>query len=207
MVPAVQVRFSFWFYACLAEHDLVKMLGMHGQRHTVYRGYVYALDDGVWIHIAELCYFAAHGCRYLLFGAEHKHVGLYANLLQQFYGVLRGLCLKFFCCAQIWHICEVYAQGVLSQFPAQLAHCLEIRRRFYITHGSADLGYDKIVLAGISQQFDISFYLVGDMGYDLYCFAQIISPALFVDHALVYAPRGYIVGTRCRSVHKPLVVS
>ena len=89
----------------------------------------------------------------------------------------------------------MYAEAVLAEFPAELTHCLEERQRFDVTYGTADFGYHEVVVAGVAEIFYVSLDLVGDMGYDLHCLAQIVSAALFFDYALEYASARDIVGS------------
>ena len=82
-VPGGEVRFPFRGDVHLPQHDFVEMLLMHQERHLIDCGGVDALDHRVGLDVAELRHFAAHADGDVFFGAKHKHVGLYAHLLQE----------------------------------------------------------------------------------------------------------------------------
>ena len=96
--------------------------------------------------------------------------------------MLRGFRLEFFRRLEIRHVCQMDAERVLAEFPSQLAHCLEIWGGLDVAHGASYFGYHEVELAGVAEHLDVSFYLVGDVGYDLDCLAEIVSTALLVDY-------------------------
>ena len=80
--PWLHVRLSLERHAHLAEHDFVEVLGMHSQGYLVDRVHILRLHHRFGRYIAEKRYFAAHVVGNFLFGAEHEHVGLYAEFLK-----------------------------------------------------------------------------------------------------------------------------
>ena len=180
---------------------------MHQQGHLIDGGGVDALDHRLGRDVAELGHLPAHGGRNVFLRAEHEHVGLDAQLLELFHGVLCGLCLELLGSVDIWHVGEMDTHGVAAEFPAELTHGLQERKRLYVAHGAADLGDHEIEVAAVAEELHAALYLVGDVGYDLHGLAQIVAVALLVDDALVDASGGDIVGPGGLDICKPLVMT
>ncbi len=98
---------------------------MHQQGYLVDGGGIDTLGDGLGSDIAELGHFAEHRCGDFLFGAEHEDVGLQTHLLQLLYAMLRGFGLEFFCGTYVGDVGEMDQQGIATELPAQLSHCLK----------------------------------------------------------------------------------
>ena len=99
----------------------------------------------------------------MLLGSEHEHVGLDALALQFLHGVLGGFGLQFAGSLEIGHEREVYAHGILAQFPFHLADGLQEGGTLNVTDGAANLGNHEIVVILLSQQLDVAFDFVGNM--------------------------------------------
>ena len=93
-----------------------------------------------------------------------------------------------------------------SQLITQLTHRLDKGQRLDVAHRTADLGDDDIELLALSEQLDSAFDLIGDMGYDLYGFAQIIALTLLLNHTLVDTSRRNVVGMAGRNRSETLIV-
>ena len=75
---------------------------------------------------------------------------------------------------------------VLAQVRAQLADGLQEGLALDVAHGAADLDDGHILVAGHAQ--DGTLDLVGDVGDHLHGAAQVVAPALLLDHGVVDAP-------------------
>lgn len=207
LAPWAQVRLALRHNPDLAEHYLVKMLLMHQHGHLVDRACVTALHNCVGSHVAELGYLLPHRDGDIMLGAEHEHIGLYAEMLQLLHGVLRRLGLQLLGRRNERHICQMYAQTVVLKLPSELTHSLQKRQTLYIAHHATDLGDDKVKVARLAEGHHIALYLVSDMRYYLHGLAQIVATALLVDDTLIDTPRGDIVGTGGADIGKPLIVA
>ena len=101
----------------------------------------------------------------------------------------------------------MYAHTVVLKLPAQLAHGLKKRQALDVAHGAADLGDDKVKIAGLAQSHDVALDFVGDVRDNLHGLAQIIAAAFLVDYALIDATGGHIVGTCGLDIGETLVVA
>jgi len=182
------------------------MLFVHAQGHLIDGRLVEALDYRLGSHVAELAHLAEHGGRNLLLGAEHEDVGLDSDALQLLDGVLCRLGLQFLGGMQVWHVGEVDEECAPAEFPLELAHRLKEGGRLDVADGASNFGNDEIIVAGLAEQLDVPFDLVGDMGDNLDCLAEIVATALLVDDRLVDSACGYVVGTRGLDVCEPFVV-
>ena len=172
----------------------VQSLALHQDGHLVDGRRVDALHHGIFVHIAEQSHFLAQGGTQLMFRTQYEDIGLDTGTLQFLYGVLGGLGLQFTGSSQVGDISKVYAQGVFSQFPLQLTDAFQIGQRLDVTHCTANLGNNKVEFVFVSQQFYITLDFVCNMGNNLNCLSQIVTPALFVDDAFVDASGRDIVG-------------
>ena len=97
--------------------------------------------------------------------------------------------------------------AVAAEGPLQLAHGLDEGIALNVTHGAANLGDDKLIVAGMAEGGDALLDFVGDMGNDLHGLAQEVATALLLDDILVDAARGDVVGLRGVDAGKALVVA
>ena len=58
-----------------------------------------------------------------------------------------------------------------------------------------------------AHEHDTAFDFVGDVGYDLYGFAEVVASSFFFDDAFVYASGGDVVVLACVDVEESFVVS
>ncbi len=101
----------------------------------------------------------------------------------------------------------MYAEAVVAELPAQLAHSLEIWQRLDVAYGTADFCDDEIVVACVAKEFDVALDFVGDVRHYLYGLAQIVAAALLVDDGLIYSACSDIVGARSADVGETLVMA
>ena len=175
----------------LSENDGVEALPLHVYRHLVDRGQVLTLNDGLGIDIAEMCHLLPQLVAQFMLRAQHQHVRLNTQPLQQLHTGLRGLGLQLACCCQIGHVCQVNVQRPLrTQFPAQLANGFKKGLTLYVANGAANFGYDEIKrLLGCIEQ-NSTLYLVSNMRNHLNGLTQIVAPPLTLYDAQIDAPRG-----------------
>ena len=142
-----------------------------------------------------------------MLGAQNQQVGLDADLLKLFDGVLRRFRLQLLGGVEEGNVGQVDAYGVAAHLPSQLAHALEERQALDVAYCSADFGYYEVVVAGVAEKLHVALDLVGDVGYDLDSLAEIVAAALVVDDILVDPACRDIVGARCADIGEPLVVA
>ena len=148
--------------------------------------------DGVYVphadytptwHVGEQADFVFFVVGYFAVGAAQQRIGLDTNFAQFLHGVLRRLGFEFACSGNPRQVSEVHKSAVAwALLQAQLAHSLQERQRFDITHSATNF-YDSHVYlvfrAYARTTFHIFLDFVGDVGNDLYGFAQIIATAFF----------------------------
>ena len=106
---------------CLADRDAdlphdrgIESLALHIHRNFVNTWHILALDDALQVDIAEGCHLHAQCVVEMASGTEDQDVGLDPHSLQFLDTVLRRLCLQLSSRLQVWHICQVYANGVTA---------------------------------------------------------------------------------------------
>ena len=134
--------------------------------------------------LSRLCHLFQNAVAQVLFRAEHKNVGLDADALEFLHGVLCRFGLELAGCLEVGHIGEVNANSAVAHFPLELTDGFEERCRLDVAHGSADFSNDKVIVILLSEQFDVAFDFIGDVGYHLNSLAQIVTSAFLVDDAL-----------------------
>jgi len=67
-------------------------------------------------------------------------------------------------------------------------------QRLDVAHGAADFGDYEVEAACGAERAHAALDFVGDVRHYLHGLAEIVAVALFVDHALVYAAGGDVVG-------------
>ena len=143
----------------------------------------------------------------MFLSAEDEHVRLYADALKLLDTVLRRLGLQLSCCLKVRNVGKVYVYGALSEFPFQLSDSLQERRTLYVADCSSNLSDDEVVVVFLSEQFDVSLYLIGDMRYHLNGLSKIVAPALLVYHRFVYTSGCHGVGFRRLNAGEALVMA
>ena len=101
----------------------------------------------------------------------------------------------------------MYAYTILSQFPFQLAHAFDKRKRFDITDRTSDFSDHEIKFVFISQQFHIALDLVRDMRHHLHSLSQVIPFTFFVNNALIDAPCCDVICAGCLNIQETFVMS
>ena len=129
-----------------------------------------------------------------MFRAEYQHIGLDTGALQLFYGVLGRFGFQFAGCCKIGYISKVYAQGVFTQFPFQLADAFQVRKRLDVAYRTTDFGNYEIEFIFVAQQLYITLDFIRNVRDYLNGLSQIIAAALFVDNAFVDTSGCNIVG-------------
>ena len=94
-----------------------------------------------------------------------------------------------------------------AKVPLDLPYGLHKGQRLDVAYGAAYLGDYKIVLPAFSQQIDVSFDLIGDVGYHLHGFSQVLAFALLGDHIIIDASRGDVIGLAGGDVEKTLIMA
>jgi len=74
----------------------------------------------------------------------------------------------------------------LAHIIPHLSDRFEERQAFYITDRAADLNDDYVV--AVSDRLDRLFDLIGNMGYDLDCIAEVVAAPLFRDDIVIDLP-------------------
>ena len=168
--------------AQLAADHLVQALLRHQQGHFIQclrRG---VLDDAVRLHIAEQGDLPADILRDGRVAPAHQDVRLDAQGEQLLHGVLGGLALQLAAAGDLHdegHMDEYHV--AVGPLRCHLADGLQEGLGLDVAYGAADLRDDHIHIVaghGVNAAFD----LIGDVGNDLHRGAQIVAPALPVQH-------------------------
>ena len=175
-------------------------------RDLVDRLHVRTLDDAAEIHVAEQGDLALDLRRQRLLAPADQDVGLNSDLHQIAHGMLGRLGLELARGGDVRHQGEMDEERVVaSDFLAELADGLEERQRFDVADGSADFGDDDVVPG--RRPPDGVLDLVGDVGNHLDGGAEVLAPALLVDHRLIDPAGGDVVLPGERPIDESLVVS
>ena len=208
LVPFSEVRLRKILDAEMIQHKLVELLRLHVERHGVYRRRVHRLNHMTGLHIAEESHLPADFRGKLVFRAADNDVRLHTVLLKHLHRMLRRLGLKLLGCAQVRHESQVDGHAVLlRKLPLKLAHRLDERLRLHVSHRSSDLRDDNVILTRLAEQEHAPLDLVRDVRHDLHRLAEISSLALTVDHRIIYASCGDIVGFGRVHAEKTLIMS
>ena len=191
LVPGFHLGGLAYGDAYLAQDGGIETLALHIHGHLIDAGYILALHHTFEVNVAEGGDLQAQMVVEVAFGAEYQNVWLDAHPLQLLDAVLGGLGLQFVGSLQIRHIGKVYAYGVATQLPAQLADGLHKGSALNVADGAAHLGDDEVellVLLVLAQHTTLN--LIGDMRHHLNGLAQIVTATLAVDDRLVDAAGG-----------------
>ena len=188
------------------QHHLVQTLTVQLQGHLVDGFLVVGFHHGVRMHVGEERDLAANALIQRALGAAHHDIRRNADLHELAHRVLGRFGLQLAGRRQEGHQGEVDHRDVrASHLQAELPDGLQEGQALDVADGPSDLGDDDVVLG--RQAADGVLDLVGDMRDDLHGRAQVVAPALLVDHGLVDAARGDVVGLRQRLVDEALVVA
>ena len=124
---------------------------MHIQGNLVNAPGVYALDHVTGTDVAEKGDFAAKVLRKGMFRAADDDIGLHAGFLKHLDRVLGGLGLEFLGCVEVRDEGEVDGHTILfRQLPLQLAYGFHKRLGFHVSHRSAYLREDDVIIPRLS---------------------------------------------------------
>ena len=204
-LPLPQVRLVGDEAQLPADH-IVQALLRHQQGHLVEGPGGGVLDDAVRLHVAEQGDLPADVLGDGGVAPAHQDVRLDAQRQKLLHGVLGGLALELPGAGDLddqGHMDEHHvAPGPLH---GHLADGLQKGLGLNVAHGAADLGDDHVhILPG--HGVDAVFDLVGDVGDDLHRGAQVVAPALPVQHGPVDLAGGHGAVAGQVLVHEPLVV-
>ena len=168
--------------AQLPAHHLIQALLRHQQGDLIQGLGGGVLDDAVRLHIAEQGDLPADILRDGRVAPAHQDVRLDAQGEQLLHGVLGGLALQLAAAGDLddeRHMDEHHV--AVGPLGSHLADGLQEGLRLNVAHSAADLGDDHIhIFPG--HGVDAAFDLIGDVGNDLHRGAQIVAPALPVQH-------------------------
>ena len=103
--------------AYLTHDGSIQSLFLHAHGYLVDARHVLTRYHALQIDITERRHLHAQRVVKVAFGTEYQDVGLYSHPLQLFHAVLCGFRLQFLCRLQVWHVGQVYTDGVSAQLP------------------------------------------------------------------------------------------
>ena len=193
--------------AQLAAHHLVQALPGHQQRHLVEGLRSGVLDHAVRLDVAEQGDLPPDILRDRLVTAADQNVRLDAQGQQFLDGVLGGLGLQLAGAGDLHDQRHMDEQHVAHRpLRRHLADGLQEGLGLDIAHRAADLGDDHVHILAL-HGIDAAFDLVGDVGDDLDRCAQIVAPALAVQHGPVYLAGGDGAVAGQVLIHEALIVA
>ena len=205
-LPLCQVRLRRVQTQPAAHHLVQAFLGQQ-QGHLIESGGGGVLDDALRGHIAEQRQLPADVLGDGAVAAAHQHVGLDAHPQQLLHRVLGGLALELPGAGDGDDEGDVEEGHVLpAPLGGHLTDGLQEGLGLDVAHGAADLAQHHVHIAGV-HGVDPALDLVGDMGDDLDGGAQIVAPALPVEHGPVHLARGHGAVAREALIHEPLIVA
>ena len=143
----------------------------------------------------------------MLFCSEYQDVRLYTHTLKLLYAMLSRLGFKLSCSLKIRHVCQVYIQGILTEFPFQLSDSFHIWCTLNVAYSTTYFRYHKVVATLLSQEFHVAFNLVGDVWNYLYGLSQVVAMAFLVNYCLVNPTSSQRIRLCGLNVCEPLIVS
>ena len=184
---------------------------MQHARHLVDGVHIPHGDHSPFRHVGEQRNFGALFIRNRAIRAAQKNIRLDTDFAQLLGSVLGRLGLEFAGRCNPGEVAQVDKRAVVgAELEAHLAHSFEEGQRLDVAHGSADFDnrhVHRIRLAEARTAFDELLDFVGHMGNDLDCFAQVVTAALFVEHAFVNLTGGEVVGLAHARFNETLIVA
>ena len=193
--------------AQLPAHHLVQTLLGHQQGHLIQRLRRGVLDDAVRLDIAEQGNLPADVLCDGHVAPAYQNIRLDAQGQKLLHGVLGGLALQLAAAGDLddeGHVDEHHIP--LGPLRRHLPDSLQEGLGLNVAHGAADLRDDHVHVL-FRHGVDAALDLVGDVGDDLHRGAQVVAPALPVQHGPVDLAGGHGAVAGEVLVHEPLVVA
>ena len=99
------------------------------------------------------------------------------------------------------HIEHIFPACIISETP----YGLKKRKAFNIADSAANLNNHNIILICSSGFYGL-FYLISDMGDNLYSIAKVIAPSLFCNYIVVYFARSIVINNCCPYMCKSFIM-
>ena len=169
--------------AQVLRQDLVEPFALEHERDLVDRGRVGRAHDARHRHVAEQRDLLLQMPTDRPVRATHDRVRLQPERAQLLHRVLRGLGLQLPRGSDERHEADVHERAVLAAgLVAELADRLEEGERLDVAHRAADLDDEQVGGLGLGVGADPILDLVGDVRDDLDGLAEVVAPALLLDH-------------------------
>ena len=126
--PWAELRRFAYRHIHLAEDNGIKALCLHADRYFIDGRHIQALYDGVLVYITEVGHFFLQSGIQFVFRTQDEDVRLDTQALKLFDRSLCRLGLQFLGCCQIGHISQMEVDGILAEFPTQLADGFQERQ-------------------------------------------------------------------------------
>ena len=163
------------------------------QRRFIEVGQRDVFDDTIGADIAEERNLFENGVLQRLVAAQDNDVGVNAHALQLAHRVLRGLGLVLVRAAQKGHQRDMNKEAVLSaDLQRDLADGLQKGLGLDVADRAADFGDDHIGVGFLTHPVNKFLDFIGDVRDDLHRGAEILPPALLVEHVPVDLSRGQV---------------
>ncbi len=122
--------------------------------------------------------------------------------------MLGRFCFELFGGVKVRQQREVNYYGVVgTQIPLYLAYGFDKGKGLNIANATTDFGDNKIVLARFTQQENVAFYFVGNVGNNLNCFSEVFPFAFFCNNVVVNAACSDVISLAGAHVKKTFVVA
>ena len=186
--------------------QLVQTLLVQHAWHLVDGVHVLHGDHAMQRHVREQADLLALVLGDAAVGPAQQGVGLDADLAQLLHRVLGGLGLELACGRDPGHVGEVHEGSVArAHLQAELAGGLQERQGLDVAHRAANF-HDRHVHIHRTPADEV-LDLVGDVRNDLHGLAQVVAPALFLEHRFVDLAGGEVVGALHPCGDEALVVA
>ncbi len=210
LVPALEAGGRRVQAQLVADQAVQALLVQHAG-HLVDGVHVPHADHAPFGHVGEQGDLAALLVGDAAVGPAEQGVGLDADLAQLLHRVLGGLGLEFARRRDVGQVGEVDEGGIVRPHAqAHLAHGFEEGQGFDVAHRAADLDdghVHRVLGADARAALDVFLDLVGDVRDHLHRLAQVVAAALLLQHGLVDAARGEVVGLLHARFDETLIVA
>ena len=204
--PDGQIGLGRWADRKGVQNGLVHAFAIIGEGRLIDRFEILCRDHRIRTHIAEQRQLFALLLRDGAFGSADQNIGRNADRAQLFHRVLGGFRLQLARGRDIGQQREMHEQALSTGLViGELADRLKEGQTFDIPHCAADFAQHEIHLVFADR--DEILDLVCDVRNHLNGFAQVVAPALFLEHVGIDAPRGHAVGGACVHTSEAFVVA